>query len=495
MADAARGSSQIASAFLWSLAQSWGNRILVFLLFLILARLITPAELGLASTVALILLLLTQIAEFGYGQALVQRRELGRHDVDLPFLTAMLLSLIGAACLFLFRAKIEAATALPGLAALLPAAAVALPIATVSAIQEALYKRHFDYRSLALRMLVATLLSGVVGVGAAAAGLGALSLVLQTLALYAVSAAWLWRRPKWTPTFRGDLTSWRELSAFSVHVVGSRMLEFATTRVIDVLILSLHGLVALGLYAVGSRLYQTLMQVLTSALSDVSLSALSRMTHDREALASTYLKSLALSATVATPAFVAMGVLAPEITVALFGAKWAPAAAVMLPLMLLGAVQTVQFVNGAYFTALGRPSYVLYLNILKLVALVLAMVLIPTGGVEQLTAVFALSQLSVTPLTFWFAARLVGVRWRDIGAQTLPVLLSLLAAGAVLGARAYVPLDARLGAWGALVLYGALYALLYAGLVRLLAPKHWRLVVGLVSGSLRRNRVAPPTSA
>ncbi|MFC7052627.1 oligosaccharide flippase family protein [Hansschlegelia quercus] len=485
MADVVDGNRKVASAFLWSFAQSWGNRILIFLLFLILARLISPAELGLASTVALILLILSQIAEFGYGQALVQRRELGPHDVDLPFFTAIGLSIVAAAALILFRGKIEAAAELPGLAALLPAAAVSLPIATASAIQEALYKREFDYRTLALRMLVATALSGVVGVGAALAGYGALSLVLQTLALYVVSAVWLWRRPKWTPTFHGDLASWRQLTGFSAHVLGSRMLEFATTRIIDVLVLTLHGIVALGLYTVGARLYQTLMQLLTTALGDVSLSALSRMTDDREGLLSAYLKSITVSATIATPAFVAMSVMSSEITVALFGPKWAAAASVMWPLMLLGAVQTIQFANGAYFVALGRPSYTLYLNVLKLAALAPAMLLIPTRGIEDLTIVFVLGQLTITPLTFWLVVRLLGARWADVGAHAWSALLSLVAAGAVLLIKTQTTVEAEHGVWAALILYGGLYALVYVGLVWLFARRHCRLIGDLLLGAFR----------
>jgi O-antigen/teichoic acid export membrane protein len=485
MADVVSGNRKVASAFLWSFAQSWGNRILIFLLFLILARLITPAELGLASTVALILLILSQIAEFGYGQALVQRRELGSHDVNLPFFTAIALSLLAAAALIVFRFEIETAAELAGLAALLPAAAVSLPIATASAIQEALYKREFDYRALALRMLVATALSGVVGVSAALAGYGALSLVLQTLALYVVSAVWLWRHPKWTPTFRGELASWRQLTSFSAHVLGSRMLEFATTRIIDVLVLTLHGIVALGLYTVGARLYQTLMQLLTTALGDVSLSALSRMTDDREGLISAYLKSVTASATIATPAFVAMSVMSSEITVALFGSRWAGAASVMWPLMLLGAVQTIQFANGAYFVALGKPSYTFYLNMLKLAALAPAMLLIPTRGIEDLTIVFVLGQLTITPLTFWLVVRLLGVRWRDVGSHAWSALLSLVAAGAVLLIKHQAPVEAQYGVWAALILYGGFYALIYAGLVWVFARRHCRLIGDLFWGAFR----------
>ena len=62
---------QVVVALFWSLAQNWGGRALSFVLFLVLARLLNPADFGLAALVAFILLLLSSIAEFGFGDALI----------------------------------------------------------------------------------------------------------------------------------------------------------------------------------------------------------------------------------------------------------------------------------------------------------------------------------------------------------------------------------------------------------------------------------------
>ncbi len=409
MTDSDHATRRALSGLLWSLAQNWGGRALTFVLFLILARLLSPAEFGLASAVALVILLIGMVAEFGFGDAIVQRRDLSPRDVDLPFFVSMGASIALAAVVIWQSGTIETRLGLPGLGPLIALASLSAPVLTASAFQEAHYRRALEYRPLAIRLLVATTASGVVGIGCAFAGLGALSLVLQAMTLAIVGTIWLWRRPKWLPSREIDVRSFRRMAGYGIHVVGNRLLDFGITRTIDVLVLTFHGAAALGLYTVGSRVYQTAMQLLTTSISDVSLSAVSRIVDDRERTRRAYLRSIATSAVIASPAFVAVAALSPEVSLLLFGAKWAGSEAVMTPLMLLGALQCVQFMNGAYFGALGRPSYVFHLNLVKCAAVTAALVLGPSADVGAMTTAFAVAQLAVTPLTYVLLARLLAI--------------------------------------------------------------------------------------
>lgn len=431
---------QVLVALLWSLAQNWGGRALSFVLFLILARLLNPADFGLAALVAFILLLLSSISEFGFGDALIQRRTLEPEDVTLPFVCSLAASVTLAILIALLAGHIEHWFGIPGLAPLLTAASLALPIGTATVFQEVLYKRQMDFRVLAFRTIVATAISGIVGIACAYAGFGALSLVIQVIVQSAVGGLWLWSRPRWLPVRDYNLTSFRELTSYSIHVVLNRLLDFAIVRTIDMIILSLYGIAALGIYTVGARVYTILMQLLTQAVMDVALSALSKIAHERDRIASAYLRSVSLGAMIGSPVFVLLAAIAPELSLMLFGAKWSGSDAVMKPLMLIGAIQTVQFVNSAYFGAMGKPNYVFALNILKFCTVVPAMFLLPSHDIGQLTMIFAFAQLVVTPVTFVLALRLLGVGWdRFLRAIIGCLCASVLAYGAVELCRATMP--------------------------------------------------------
>ncbi|WP_062018165.1 lipopolysaccharide biosynthesis protein [Aureimonas sp. AU4] len=487
---AGHSQQRIMSGLLWSFAQGWGSRILTFVIFLVLARLLTPQAIGLAATVSLILLVLGFIAEFGYGDAMVQRAQLDPTDITLPFATSIFLSVTLAIAMAVLADRIEIWTDAPGLGPLLPVAALILPLTTMSMFQEALYRRAFDYRSLALRMLTATALSGVVGISAAFLGLGALSLVLQSLVLVAVSAVWLWCRPKWKPVREVNTASWRQLTRYSVHVLSNRLVDFGTTRSIEIIILSLYGTAALGLYAVGSRVYQTAIQVLATSVGDISLSTISRFSDDRARVRAAYLKTIALSGTVTSPLFVGAAALAPELTHLLFGERWTTSAYVMQPLMLLGAVQTIQFINGAYFSALGRPVFGVALNTLKALVVVPALLLFRTFDITGLAVVFALAQLLITPVSFGIVTRLTDVRPLDILRTLAPIVSSVAAAFfAVVLVRIELaditmPLAVRTGC------LGVSFVVVYVALVAILSRDSVLMIRELAMGLLRKKSAA-----
>jgi O-antigen/teichoic acid export membrane protein len=70
----------------WSIIQNWGGKVFTFLLSIILARLLAPTDFGTASAVALIILIVPMIAELGFGDAMMQRRDLKPSELILPFM-------------------------------------------------------------------------------------------------------------------------------------------------------------------------------------------------------------------------------------------------------------------------------------------------------------------------------------------------------------------------------------------------------------------------
>lgn len=421
------------------MAQSWGGKLLQFVLFLFLARLLTQAEFGLAVAVSTFLLLLAALAEFGFGEALIQRRAVDARDIDLPFFLSMSVSFLLGCALALLSSRIEAWSGHAGLAPLLVVAGLALPLATASTFQEALYKRQLDFRTLALRQVVALTLSGAIAIACAFAGWGALSMLIQHLLFVAVSALILWSRPKWTPALSVHKRALPALARYGASVTGNRLLDFFTTRMVEFIILLAHGAAGLGIYAVGARVHVTLIQLFVTSVTDVSFSALSRISHDSDRLRRAYFRSISASALLTVPVFIGVAALSDEYAVLLFGGKWADAAGVMTPLLLAGSVQGVQFINSAYFAALGKPHITLSLNILKFACVATVLIAMPTGSIVTVATLFAAAQLVTTPFSFALVCRHIGIRPYEILRHLAPSYIAALSASAaVLYLRPYL---------------------------------------------------------
>ena len=461
--------SKVMSSLRWSVMQSWGVKALNLLLYLILARLLNPTEFGIAGAVALVLLLQQMVAEFGFADALIQRKDIAKRDITLPFVAGVGGSVALSLLVTLFAHQIERLINVPGLAPYLIVASMFAPLATATAFQEALYKRDLDFKPLAIRQFVALIASGVVGVSCALMGMGAWSLIAQSATYTVAGLIWLWRKPRWVPTRQYDAATFKTIGKFGASIFSARLIDFFATRAIDFVIVTLHGVAALGIYTIGSKLYLTAMELLFRAFMDVSLSALSKIAHDSTRLAATYKRVVSTSSLFGTPIFFAMAALSPEITHLLFGNKWAGSELVMAPLMLIGGMQCIQFANGPYLTAVGRPHITLWLTLLKLAAVLPAITLIHSGNVAQLVDIYVLALIVVTPFSFALVAKVLGIRLRDIISWIAPGLLgSGVAYLSVWLARDTVG-TYNINSIGQLFIFGLLYSIVYFGMVAMTA--------------------------
>lgn len=418
----------------WSVVQNWGGRVFTFVLFIVLARFLAPAEFGLVTAATIVLTLIGLVAEFGFGDAIVQRRTFEPADANLPFFVSIAAASLLALVCALNAQRIELWLDVPGLAPIVQVLAPVAPLSTIALFQEVNYRRAFAFRPLAFRVLVANLVAGVVAVAAAIAGLGVWSLVIQTYTATVIGLVWLWSRPVWTPSREIRRRPFLELARYGTPVVTMRLLDFAATRFFEVLLILRFGVDVYGLYAAGARLHQTLLQLLQSALNDVALTVLSRIQHDRARMGEIYLQAIMISAIILAPIFVASAALIPEISAVLFGERWSGVDEIARPLLLLGAVQAVQFLNGPYLAARGRPGLVLFISSLKTMAIPIAILAVGAEDVAGFVQVFALAQLIGTPVSFALTIRELKVPAPALMRRILPSIAACVAADLAVGA-------------------------------------------------------------
>ena len=113
------------SGLFWAIVQNWGGRLFTFVLFIVLARFLDPTDFGTASAAALVLLLIGMIAEFGFGDAIVQRRDLEAVDVNAPFFLSLAAALVLAGAESAARLKSDDSSTPPAFTSRVPHVAMA----------------------------------------------------------------------------------------------------------------------------------------------------------------------------------------------------------------------------------------------------------------------------------------------------------------------------------------------------------------------------------
>lgn len=419
MAESLR--DKVRLGLIWSAIQSWTFRLSSLGVFMVLARVLSPAEIGLYAMTTVILTFLSMLAEQGLSEAVVQRETITPQQMNTVFWLNISVAIFLTISVCLLAPFIASFMKQPELTRILQVSALVLPISAASFGQLAMRRRALDYKRIATATLASTFVGSAAVIAMVLAGFGVWSLVFQAIIGAVTFTLCLWFRPAWRLTRATDIRGLRPLIGYSSSRLSTYVLDFANNRYIEVFLAATLGPAALAVYTVGLKFYQALMQMFSSTILDVAHSSFSRLSQDRPALISAYYKSVAITATVAVPIFCMVAALAPSITIVLFGEKWIASAEVMRWTALLGAIQVMQFYNGTVYNAIGKPSIGLKFMVVKIILTFSTLTYFRDGEMTQLLYAYILSQLAITPASFYVLQVLVGISlielWRRIQAM------------------------------------------------------------------------------
>ena len=425
----------------WTATSNWGDQLARLLVFAILSRLLDPEAFGLVALAWVFIGLTDVVAEQGLVDALVQRRQVTKTDLDTAFWMTVCLGLVLMLLLAAFAVPIATALDDDALAPVLVVLALVIPIGSLSHVQRAILRRDLAFRSLALRTLVGVAVGSVVGVGAALLGFGVWSLVAQRIATQLTGTVVLWRVTPWRPGLDLGRAQARELFGFGKHVVGFRLLNFYNANIDNFLVGAVLGPVALGFYTVGYRILRMVIQLTSNLIDSVAYPLYARLQDDPARFRRAYYTSSGFAALVAFPAFTILLVLAPEIVSLLFGPKWSESVPVMQVLAVLGLVRSVNYANSSSITALGKPSWrVVIVGLTSALNTVAFLIAVQYGGIVAVAAAATGVGIAVTPISFWAMHRLVPFSVRTyVKLVGGPAVASVALALAVLAVQYVLP--------------------------------------------------------
>lgn len=426
--------SKVRSGLMWSIGQSWGVKLTTLILYMVLARVLDPYQLGVFAAAMVVLAFVGLFVDQGLSQAIVQRAQITVQQLNTVFLINLGLAILIYTVLWFIAPMLAAYFKIAELTDILRVSSLAVLVSATCFSQQAMLHRNFRYRWLAISTLVATIVSGVVGVICALLGMGTWSLVIQMLLSSVIVAVMLWTQPQWRFSFDLDFAGVRSLFSYGMKRLGTSLLDFVNTRYVELFVAATLGPVALGIYSVGVRIYQALIQALSSAILDVAHSGFSRVASNSPVLLAAYYKAVTLTVAIAVPVFGLLAAMAPEATVIFFGHRWALSADILRPIAFMGAVQVVAYYNGTLFNAIGRPDIGLKFMVLKTAVTLFALWLVRESDLITIVYAYVASQLVLIPLIFYLVKRVVGISlrtvlvrtWRFLFASALGITLILL---------------------------------------------------------------------
>jgi O-antigen/teichoic acid export membrane protein len=442
----------VAAGVGWTAAQKWLVRISGVATFVVLSRLLSPAEIGSVALALAFLGVLGVVADLGAATFLVQTRSWDEPTRSTTFWTTLTLSGLGTALVFVLAGPLAGLLGEPGLTGVFRALAPILVVNAAAGVPSAILQRELRFRELALREMVSALVAAVVGVGLALAGAGVWALVAQSGAQAVVATLLVWRMSEWRPTRQISRAAFTELRRFGGPVLAINILQSVRDRLEQFLLGALVGVTALGYWTVAVRLLALLVDVSVAVLDSVALPVFAATRDSAERFGRAFESAVSSTQLLLVPALALLAVTSPVLLPLAFGPHWGPAVVPAQVLCLAYGVAGLAYFNRAALLAHGRSGTEFLLTGTSLVVHVVLVVLVAPLGLTALAWSFTGEALITVALGAVTLRRTLGIGLGTLTRASRVVACGGVAVAAALAARQWAALGSAPGAVLAAVL-------------------------------------------
>jgi O-antigen/teichoic acid export membrane protein len=431
-------------AVIWTVARIGATNLLSVILFAVLARVLSPRDVGVFALAILVVDVARVIASAGLSDAVTRDKRGDAVLADTAFWANLGLGCIVGGLAWLLAPLYARLIDQPEITGVLRALAVLVPVSALSGIHTARKLREFGHKAIAARAVACGLLGGTAAIAAALAGWGVWSLVVQAAIVETIGIAFAWQAYPWCPRLRFDIKKLTAIGAFSGTMLLTQVSGLFLTRIQDVVIGRYISVAAVGSYRIAWRMIELISQATIQPIVTVSFVTLAHLQDDKERFSNALLRMVGLGAILTLPALSGFGVLSGDIIPLLFGAKWASSAAIAQVLSLMAVPFCINYFLVSALAAIGRPGSIAKSTGVQTVAALGLSLLAAPFGVQWVAAAYVLRAYLMLPYHLHLFRRDTGVGLLPMMRAVMPPFLASQAMVGVL-LLAVPPLHEALG--------------------------------------------------
>ncbi len=340
----------------WSGASQAGKQISQFIVTMILARLLSPDDFGLLAMATVFVNFAMIFSEMGISSALIQKQD----THDRHYYSAFWFNIVVGLCLTLFFIAVSPLIARfykkPELVPILAVISLNFFFSSFVIIQQTILTKEMDFRKLAIRDIIAVIISGIVGVVLAYNGFGVWSLVFQSVIFTLANAVLLWTVSSWRPKFSFAMADIKDIFHFSANLTGFNIVNYFARNIDQLLIGKFLGAQALGYYSLAYKIMLYPLQNVSQVIVKVMFPAFARMQGELEKVRIAYMRMIKAISLIVFPLMCSLFAIAPDFVHFVFGIRWTPIIILIQILSLCGLVQSISTTGGSIMLSQGRAD-------------------------------------------------------------------------------------------------------------------------------------------
>lgn len=350
---------------IWTATEKFGMLFVQFVITILIARILTPADYGLVAMLAIFMGVAQTFLNSGFSDALIQKHKCSNADYSTVFYFNLAIGVFLYFLLFLSAPWIADYYKQPQL---VPITRVYMSVLLINAfciVQTARLTNEFNFKIQALVSIVALCISGGLGLYMAYTGWGVWSLVWQFVVLTAVRAILLWILSGWKPSWIFSYKSFNFLFPYGAKILATGLVNIIYINFSSFIIGKRFQASELGYFSRAQQFTSLPSDAFVQIMLKVFFPVISSIKDETERFRSMCFHFLNLSFFILLPVFIGVAFLSGPVIYLLLGEKWM-AAAPLLSILSVGMLWVpLSSAHTFILCAGGHPGAVFKISLIK----------------------------------------------------------------------------------------------------------------------------------
>lgn len=412
----------------WSLVEKFAVQGSRFILGIFMARLLLPSDFGILSMLNVFIMVSSAFIDSGLSTALIRQKESSKLDYSTMFCFNILTAVAFYAILFASAPLVSRFFRMDVLTPVLRIISITLIIDAAMSVYVAKMTIALDFRAIALRTMLSSVISGLVGVAMAYCGFGVWALVYQSIVLSVTNLLFVAIYCKWFPGIEFSKDSFHRLFSFGKNMLLVSIMSRIYSNISAIIIGKFYSSKELGFYDRGTNLANFPVANVNGVLSKVTFPILAKIQDETDRLVNVYRKYVSITSVLIFFLSLFVASQAKPIVLLLFGQKWAPSIIFLQIYTFYVMFDHISTINLTLIQVKGRSDLVLKLEIWKkVVSCVFLFSCIPFGVIAICISQVLTMQIALF-INAYYTKKLIAIDYKTQIKDFYPYLLASIVA-------------------------------------------------------------------
>lgn len=419
--------SSIRRSLLFSVAGKYLMRVLGLISTVLIARMLSPNEIGTFAIASSLVMILTEVKLLGANAFLIRNQDMTETDIRRAYGMAILMCWGIAILLVAAAAPLAEFFKHYQLQAVFSILAMSFLFAPYISIPDAILSRTFRFKEISIIEMSASIFQMIITLTLIYLGFSFYSLAWGQLSgmiwRFALSLYFTRETQIYFPSF-ANLSEIAKLGLFTSAANIVRRIHYSAS---DIVIGRMGSPTEVGVFSRGMGFIDFVSQIILDGVGGIAQPYMSDLKRRGEDIVAAYIKATALLLSLVWPILAVASVAALPAIRLLFGEQWDLSAPIASVLAFWMGVKVVNFFSPQLLIAVGLESVMFRRDIVCFIILAISLVVAYPFGLASMGIAFLVSSFIELVITLWLLRRFLTLSVRNLAkALQKPLVVTLV---------------------------------------------------------------------